>query len=59
MILAAKAGFKDSLDEVKIGFMNGIITKDEYENTLRAYQDRHNEMKSDDRDRAAQVGDFI
>ena len=30
-ILSAKAGFKKSLDAVKIGFMDGIITKDEYE----------------------------
>ena len=51
-IIAAKAGFKDSLDQVKIGFMKGIITKDEYANTLRVYQQRHDEMKSDDRDKA-------
>ena len=51
-ILAAKAGYKDSLDNVKIGHMGGIVTKDEYANTLRAYQQRHNEMKSDDRDKA-------
>ena len=51
-ILAAKAGFKMSLDEVKEGFMKGFITKDEYANTLRAYQQRHDEMKSDDRDKA-------
>ena len=27
-ILAAKAGFKKSLDAVKIGFMEGCVTKD-------------------------------
>ena len=26
----------------------GIFTRDEYENTLRAHQQRHDEMKSDD-----------
>ena len=51
-ILAAKAGYKKSLGAVKNGFMEGVITKDEYANTLRACQQRHNEMKSDDRDKA-------
>ena len=51
-ILAAKAGYKTSLDAVKDGFMGGIITKDEYANTLRAYQSRQDEMKSDGRDKA-------
>ena len=51
-IISAKAGFKLSLDQVKKGFMDGIITKDEYANTLRAYQQRHDEMKSDGRDNA-------
>ena len=55
-ILAAKAGSKMSLDAVKIGFMKGFITKDEYANTLRAYQQRHDEMKSDDRDKASSLG---
>ena len=51
-ILSAKAGFKDSLDNVKIGYTSGVITKDEYANTMRAYQQRVDEMKSDDRDKA-------
>ena len=51
-ILAARAGHTESLDRVKEGFMGGIITKDEYANTLRAYHQRRNEMKSDDRDKA-------
>ena len=51
-ILSARAGDKDSLDQVKEGFMGGIIKKDEYANTLRTYQQRHDEMKSDDRDEA-------
>ena len=50
--LAARAGDKDSLDKVKKGFMTGFITKDEYANTLREYQQRHDEIKSDDRDKA-------
>ena len=51
-VLAAKAGLRESLDTVKIGFKDGIITKDEYANTLRAYQQRHDEVKSKDRDKA-------
>ena len=35
--------------------MNGIVTKDEYASTMRAYQQRHYEMKSKDRDKAASV----
>ena len=51
-ILAAKAGRKSSLDFVKRGFMDGIVTKDEYANTLRAYQNRHDETKSAMREKA-------
>ena len=51
-ILSAKEGFKLSLDNVKTGFMNGFVTKDEYANTLRAYQKMQDEMKSDQRDKA-------
>ena len=51
-ILAARAGDKQSLDTVKKGFMNGYVTKNEYTTTLRAYQQRHDEMKSKDRDKA-------
>jgi len=53
-ILAARAGCEESLDVVKQGFTKGLVTKDEYTNTLRAYDERHEEMKSDERDRAAE-----
>lgn len=33
--------------------MLGRVTKDDYANTLRAYQKRQNEMKSEMRDKAA------
>ena len=55
-ILAARAGHKNSLDKVKKGFMNHLVTKNEYANTLRAYQTRYDEIKSDDRDNARDVG---
>ena len=52
-LVAAKAGYTDSLDVVKGGFIDGIITKDEYEKTLRAYHERRKEIESDERDKAA------
>ena len=51
-ILSSKAGYKQSLDCVKQGFLNGFVTKDEYAITLRAHQECCNEIKSDDRDKA-------
>ena len=56
--IAARAGHKKALNEVTSGFMNGFITKDEYANTLRAHHERHKEMKSDARDKAAALGMF-
>jgi len=51
-IMAAKAGDEISLNCVKVGFMKGIVTKDEYASTLRAHQLRKDEMKSDSREKA-------
>ena len=51
-MLAARAGDKLSLDNVKHGFMNGHVTKEEYANTLREYQKSQDETKSDARDTA-------
>ena len=51
-ILAARAGYKLSLDAVKTGFRSGIVTKDEYAQTLRAYHESQTEMKSEARDKA-------
>jgi len=54
-IIAARAGYKDSLDQVKTRYIEGLVTKDEYANTLRMYQKRQDEMKSDARDKYAAV----
>ena len=51
-LLAASAGHQLSLDKVKQGFMNGIVTRDEYANTLRANKKIQDEMQSDMRDKA-------
>ena len=52
-MVAARAGDNKSLDKVKQGFMRGFVTKDEYGNALRTYQERQDEMKSDTREAAA------
>ena len=51
-ILAAKAGYKPSLDMVKHKYIDSYVTKEEYANTLREYQKSQDEMKSDARDKA-------
>jgi len=56
--IGARAGNEYSLIKVHTGFMRGFVTKDEYANTLRTYQKRKDEMKSDDRDKAAASGIF-
>jgi len=53
-ILAARAGVERSLEGVKeMGFDRGLVAKDEYAHTLRAYHERQKEMKSDERVKAA------
>ena len=51
--LAARAGYESSINTVKRGFKDEFVTKDEYANTLHAYQKMQDEMKSDARDKAA------
>ena len=50
-VLAARAGYKDSLEIVKKLFMHGVVAKDEYATILRAYQESQDGMKSDARDK--------
>ena len=52
-MLSARAGYSKCLENVKTGFMAGIVTKDEYESTLRACHESQMEMKSEARDKAA------
>eukprot|EP00956_Cyclotella_meneghiniana_P042777 scaffold249315_cov39-Cyclotella_meneghiniana.AAC.5 len=51
-MIAAKCGYHDSLENVKLGFKKGIVTKEDLEKTLRCYQASQDEMRSEDRDRA-------
>jgi len=53
--MAARAGHETSLEVVKAGFRNGLVTKDEYANTLRAHHESQKEMKSDERDKASKI----
>ena len=53
MMISSKAGHKKSFDEITIGYKHGVVQKEDYEMTLRAYHERHKEMKSDARDEAA------
>ena len=54
-MLAAKVGDKDSLEFVKKWFMGGVVTKEEYESTLRSFQKSVDEMKSEARDKSADM----
>ena len=55
-MISAKAGHEEALDGVKKGFLKGLVTKDEYASTLRAYQKIQDEMKSNAREKAEASG---
>jgi len=52
--IGARFGHEKCLKMVKIGLIGGMVTKDDYANCLRAYHERQNEIKSDERDKAAE-----
>ena len=54
-LIAASAGYKDSLDMVRKGYRVGQVTKEQYANTLREYQKSQDETKSEARDKARAV----
>ena len=54
-MIAAKCGYKATLDMVKQGFKDGLVTKEDLEKTLRHYQAAFDETKSEQRDRAAVI----
>ena len=51
-MIAAGAGYDNSLNTIQEFFMNGLATKDDFEKALRAHKDAADEMKSDQRDAA-------
>jgi len=52
-IIGARCGNNDSLKKVGEGYKSGHVTKDDYASTLRAYQVSVDEMKSEQRTKAA------
>ena len=52
-MIAARSGFDDALKEVGEGYKAKVVTKDEYASTLRAHKASQDEMKSEQRSRAA------
>lgn len=58
-VIAARSGLEESLTSIKGSYMNGYISKDEYEKTLRAYQKSQYEMKSDGRSKAKMIKERI
>ena len=51
-LILGKAGWKNSLENIRIGFEDGYITKDDYIEALRAYQKEQKDTKSAMRDEA-------
>ena len=54
-MIAAKCGDDDALHNVKEGFKDGHVTKEDFAKALRAYQASCDETKSEQRDRAAVI----
>jgi len=52
-MIAARGGESDSLDAIQELFMNGHATKKDYAQALRSYQAYIDEIRSDQRDKAA------
>jgi len=52
-MIAARAGYDNSLKEIGEGYRAGHVTKQEYATTLRAHQRVRDEMRSKQRDIAA------
>ena len=54
-LIAAGSGYDKSLKKVGEGYKDGHVSKDEYANTLRAYQVSVDEMKSEQRTKAKEM----
>mmetsp|Transcript_41541 Transcript_41541/g.73012 ORF Transcript_41541/g.73012 Transcript_41541/m.73012 type:complete len:138 (-) Transcript_41541:44-457(-) len=58
-VIAARAGYKGSLDDLKEYYLDGDLPKEEYGKILRAYQKSKDEMKSEKRDEAVRARNQI
>eukprot|EP00956_Cyclotella_meneghiniana_P020234 scaffold35397_cov34-Cyclotella_meneghiniana.AAC.5 len=54
-MISAKCGLNMPLQKVKEGFMLGLVTKEDFEKTLRTHKDSQDEMKSEQREEAKAV----
>eukprot|EP00956_Cyclotella_meneghiniana_P024538 scaffold49403_cov23-Cyclotella_meneghiniana.AAC.1 len=54
-MIAAKCGNEHSLHNVKLGFKDGYVTKEDFANALRGYQAACDETKSEQREKAAAI----
>ena len=52
-MISANDGYELAMKAVQEGYQSGIVTKDDYEKTVCAHGNSIDEMKSDDRDKAA------
>ena len=52
-MIAVRGGHTKALKEIQELYMNGHATKDHYANALRSHQAYLNQIKSDQRDKAA------
>lgn len=57
-MVAAKSGYNDSLNMVKEGFVNGNVTRTDFEDTLRHHKESLQEMKSEQRNHGAALYPF-
>jgi len=57
-MIGAKSGYAQCLERVKDGFAGGMVTKADFEETLRMHKESLDEMKSDQRDKAAALYPF-
>ena len=51
-MIAAAQGHDYSLQNIKEGYMEGHVTKDDFAQVLRAHKSAHDEMKSEQRTRS-------
>ena len=56
-MIAVEFGNSGSLKNIKHFYMNGHATKDDYAKALKAYQAYLEDIKSDQRDKAAEYSD--
>ena len=54
LMIAVRGGFTQSVKEIQRMYKEGRVTKDQYANALRSHQAYINEIKSDQRDKAAE-----